>query len=40
MLESKKGIKDPLIKVIDFGFAKYFRSDELTTKTGTPYYNK
>lgn len=41
MFESKRTIKEPLIKVIDFGFAKYFKSideDQMSTRTGTPYY--
>jgi calcium-dependent protein kinase len=40
MIENKSSSKDPLIKVIDFGLAKYFKSDEvnMNTRTGTPYY--
>lgn len=42
MFETKgKATKDPMIKVIDFGFAKYFstiESDLMTSRTGTPYY--
>lgn len=41
MFETSSTSKDPLIKVIDFGLAKYFNSaqDEvMVSKTGTPYY--
>jgi calcium-dependent protein kinase len=40
MFENKSSSKDPLIKVIDFGLAKYFKSDvaSMNSRTGTPYY--
>ena len=40
MFVTKSIKKDPLIKVIDFGFAKYFHEEDnfLKSKTGTPYY--
>jgi calcium-dependent protein kinase len=38
MLESPNH-KDPVVKVIDFGLASYFKENEnLYTRTGTPYY--
>ena len=39
MLENRN-IRDPMVKVIDFGLAQYFHSDTdmMCTKTGTPYY--
>lgn len=41
MFENRSTSKNPLIKVIDFGLAKYFSSNEedmMYSRTGTPYY--
>lgn len=41
MFETSSTSKDPLVKVIDFGLAKYFNSSDLelmNTRIGTPYY--
>jgi calcium-dependent protein kinase len=41
MFLTKSAAKDPQVKVIDFGYAKYFNSfedDMMTSRAGTPYY--
>ena len=41
MVETKNVLKEPLVKVIDFGLAEYFKNVEngkMTSVLGTPYY--
>lgn len=40
MFENNSTSKNPIIKVIDFGLAKYFNNsdNEMLTRAGTPYY--